>query len=99
MQHLRWSEVIKSIRSIYPNVTDSVILSLKDRVKKSLDNQMGMIGSKKIAGNVISIDDARVYKNPTSEQIKNLLQKAERLELRALVDPINYDLYVWDALK
>ena len=48
-KHSRWSDVIKSIRSIYPNITDSVILSLKDRVKKSLDNQMGMIGSKKVA--------------------------------------------------
>ena len=65
----RWSDVVKGIRSIYPNVTDSVILSLKDRVRKSLDNQMGMIGSKKVAYHAVNdltqfaLDDKQIQQH------------------------------------
>jgi len=44
--HKRWSEVVKTIQQAHPEVTNSVILSLKDRVRKSLDNQMGITSSR-----------------------------------------------------
>jgi hypothetical protein len=52
--HKRWSDVVKAIRLAHSEVTDSVILSLKDRVRKSLDTQMGMVGSKKVAYHAIN---------------------------------------------
>ena len=70
--HKRWSEVVKAIRSTYPNVSDSLILSLKDRVKKSLDNQMGMIGSLKKKANWWSSSSGRIELDMTLDQAESV---------------------------
>lgn len=68
-------------------------------VNKSLQQKrlQTAVLSKKEAGGVVDLNGVRVYKNPTQSQTAKLLEKSQSLELRALIDPLTKDIYVWDA--
>lgn len=71
----------------FPGIQDAVNKALRQPVNASL----------KQASSIVEMGQARVFVNPTALQTKSLLAKTKHHILRALLEPLTGDMYVWDA--
>jgi hypothetical protein len=72
----------------FPSIQKAVNKALRNPVKASLNKQ---------ASSIEDVNGAKVFVNPTIEQVKALLKNSKDNLLRAVLDPATGDLYFWDA--
>ena len=88
------------------DLTESVQVSKEElargqnAINRAIRTQIGaskLFSKKEItAGNVINIENYKIYKNPSVEQTKALFAKYHAL--RGVIDPLTFDFYIWDAM-
>ena len=57
------------------------------------------VHAKQASSNVFDVNGVKVYKNPTMQQAKNLLQNSKSKEMRGFLDREANALYIWDAFE
>lgn len=66
-------------------------------IEEEFDTKQANLNKK--AASIVEVGRTKVFINPSLIQAEALLQKAKYKSLRALIDPLTKDLYVWDADK